>query len=523
MGLSQTIDRTRRAAVSGERIERSRSAVAYLPLAVISLAQAGLHLASLGQYGFFRDELYFMACTQHLAWGYVDHPPLSVTLLKLMTDWLGDALWAVRLIGVVAGFLSVWVAGAVAKEYGGKTWAQGIAGLAVAASPTVLVVTHLYSMNGIDVLLWSLGALFFAKLSKRSTPALWMALGVVLGLGLLNKLSVLWLLAGLAVAIVATDRRKELRTPWPWLGFVTALLIASPFVYWQIQNGFPTLEFARNANDTKLTPIAPWMFLAREAVVMNPLAVPLWTVGIVAGLREPKWRGTVLVFLTVMAVLLLNGRSRENYLTPAYVFAIAPGAVALEAWLRKRQTLSKVYTGLYVATMPVMAVLTLPLLPVETLAKVYALKPIQTPDTEKGGYSQIYGFADMFGWQAMAEATGEAWNRIPEVDRGRAVVIASNYGEAGAIQKYGAAELRGRVVGRHNNYWLWGTQGWDGQAAVLVGDFSPGLLNSFSEVTLATRLDSQFAVPEEAHAPVYVVRGLKGSVEDFWAKARVYR
>ncbi|MBX3112574.1 MAG: glycosyltransferase family 39 protein [Fimbriimonadaceae bacterium] len=523
MGLSQTIDRTRSAVVTGSRATVAKPAVAVLPLALASVAVAVLHIVCISQYGYFRDELYYLACAKHLAWGYVDHPPLCVGLLRLVTDFFGDSLVAVRSIGVVAGFLSVWVAGLVAREHGGKAWAQGMAGLAVAAAPTVLVVTHLYSMNGVDVLLWALTALVFAKLTKKPSPALWLLLGGLLGLGLLNKLSVLWLMAGLAVAVVATDRRKDLRSPWPWAALVTALLVASPFIIWQVQNGFPTLEFARNANDTKLTPIEPWMFLAREVFVFNPLAVPFWVVGAVVGLREPKWRGTTLVFLTVLAVLLLNGRSRENYLTPAYVFVLAPGVVAVERWLAKRPGLAKAYSGAYAATLPAMAVLTLPLLPVQKLAEVYALKPVATPASEKSGQSPIYGFADMFGWRNMARAVEATWGSLPEADRRRAVVIAANYGEAAAVQRFATGSVRDRVVGRHNNYWMWGTKDWDGQTAVVVGDMPPTLLAQFKSVALVGRLDERLAVTEEAHAPIYIVRGLKSSVPDFWAQARLFR
>lgn len=523
MGLSQTIDRTRHAVVSGVRATASAPAVAVAPLALASVAVALLHLVCINQYGYFRDELYYLSCAKHLAWGYVDHPPLCVALLKVVTDTFGDSLAAVRSIGVTAGFLSVWVAGLVVRELGGKAWAQGIAGLAIAAMPTVLVVTHLYSMNGVDVLLWSVAALVFAKINRKPSPALWVVLGVVLGLGLLNKLSILWLMAGLAVAVVATERRNELRTPWPWVAVVTSFLVASPFIYWQVQNGFPTLEFARNANDTKLTPILPWMFLAREVFVANPLAVPLWLVGIVVGLREPKWRATTLVFLTVMAILLLNGRSRENYLTPAYVFVIAPGAVALEGWFAKRKGLSKAYTGTYAATLPAMAALTLPLLPVNKLAEVYALKPVATPASEKSGTSPIYGFADMFGWRQMASAVDATWDSLPEAERQRAIVIAANYGEAGAVEHYSTGEAKGRVAGRHNNFWLWGTKDWDGRTAVVIGDLSADLLAQFESVELVGRLDERYAVAEEAKAPIYVVRRLRTSVQDFWSKARLYR
>ncbi len=522
MGLTQTLDRTRQAVATKARAVAAPK-VAVLPLALASVSQAVLHAVCISQYGFFRDELYYLACAQHLAWGYVDHPPLCVAILRVFTDWFGGALWAVRLPGLIAGFLAVWVAGLVAREFGGKAWAQGMVGLAVAAAPTVMVVTHLYSMNGVDVLLWCVAAWVFAKISQKSTPTLWIVLGVVLGIGMLNKLSVLWLMAGLVVAVLLTERRKDLATPWPWTTLVLSMLIASPFILWQVQNGYPTLEFARNANDTKLTAISPWMFLAREAIVTNPLAVPLWLAGIFVGLRNPKWRASALVFLTVMAILLLNGRSRENYLTPAYVFVLAPGAVALESWFQKRQKLAKAYAGVYALTLPVMAGLVLPLLPVDTLAKVYALKPVATPDSEKSGYSPIYGFADEFGWQSMASAADQAWAGIPEAERGRAVVLASNYGEAGAIEKFGSAEVRKRVVGRHNNYWLWGPKDWDGDSAVLVGDFGPDLLASFESVRLVQRLDDKYAVKEESDAPVYVVRGLKTSVDDFWRRARVFR
>lgn len=524
MASAPVLEKPRRASASpGRATVKSAAPVAWLPVLCVALGLVALHALAITRYGYFRDELYYIACARRFDWGFVDQPPLSVGLLKLVAEPLGYPLWLVRLPAILCGALASMVAAFTARELGGKAMAQTLAATLVAVTPTYLVVTHLYSMNSLDVLFWAVSAWVWVALGKDKRAALWLVLGAVVGLALLNKLSGLWLLAGLGVATLLTDRRKDLANAEPWVGIGLALAGLVPYVVWQTQNGWVTAEFLQNAMKLKLLPISGWMFLLRELAVMNPIAWPVWLTGLFVALSNPKWRGMALVWLTVLAILLINGRARENYLSPAYAFLFAPGAIQFEDWAGKASGWLKAYVGALVVSAAAIACIVTPLLPQEQAAAgiswLKSLSPTQVPSSEVGAKNNLEGLADMNGWPEMAREVERVWLSLPTEERRRAVVLCNNYGEASAIDLL-KKHPEMKVVGRHNNWWLWGPGEWDGSVAILVGEAPPSVRSSFRSVTPVKRLALEWAVPEEATAEVIVVRGLRVPVRTFWSSIK---
>ena len=242
-----------------------------------------------GAYGYFRDEFYYIACSDHLAFGYVDQPPLSILLLKASRILFGDSLTAIRLFPALAGALTVFVAGRIAKELGGGRFAQLFAGLCVLLAPLPLALGSYYSMNSWDLLVWTLAAWILVKWINTKDPKLWIWLGLVLGLGLQNKISVLWLGFGIALGLLATDNRRVLLMPGPWLGTGIASLIFLPHVLWQIVNGWPTLEFMSGAAG-KIMEVTFLRYLGSQIMEMNPVLFPVWFAGLVWYLFAEKGR-----------------------------------------------------------------------------------------------------------------------------------------------------------------------------------------------------------------------------------------
>jgi hypothetical protein len=476
------------------------------------VALAAFHVPAINRYGYFRDELYYLACAARLDWGYVDHPPLSVAVLRSVTDLFGDDLWAVRMGAVLSGAGTIVLAAMIARELGGGKRAQALAMLVVLAAPVFRVVGHLYSMNGPDTLIWSVAAWVVARASRVGwSPGLWLGLGAVIGVGLMNKLSVLWLAAGVLAAVLLTSWRRELRTAWPYVAVVVAVLIVSPWLWWQIVHGWPTLEFVRNANERKLAPIPPWQFVGTQLVVMNPVAAPLWLAGVVVAWR--RWRPLAIVFLVVVFILMANGRSRENYLAPAYAFVLAAGAVGAAEWWDRRPRIAAAYACALGISGALLAYLALPLAPIERLTALLGALPAP-PAAERGPKSPIQGFADMFGWSEMASRVSQAVDSLPPVDRGRAYVFGSNYGQASALWFFGVD----RVIGTHNAWWTWGPGRWDGSVLVGVGTLPDEAL--FDRLEVVDRLSHPLAAPEEATAPIWIARGLRVPVAEFWARTR---
>jgi len=250
-----------------------------------------LTLACVTRYGYFRDELYYLACARHLAWGYVDHPPFSIAVLALVRAILGESLLALRLVPTLCGVALVLMTARLARAMGAGRGGETLAAVCVLCTPTYLGTHHVYSMNAIDGVIWAVSALLFACILQASKtdapselasrlPRLWLALGVVLGLGLLNKASVLWLLGGAFVGLVLGPARRELRTRWPWIAVAIALVIALPHVLWQVSHGWPAREFARHATEDKMADVSIGGFFAGQALGMGPVVAGVSVVGL---------------------------------------------------------------------------------------------------------------------------------------------------------------------------------------------------------------------------------------------------
>ena len=238
-------------------------AVAWSLLLALAGVKLGLHALSSGLvgYGYSADELYFLDCANRLAWGYVDHPPFSIAVLWAARAALGDSLVVLRLVSASAGAIAAILTGLIAREMGGGRGAQALAALALVVSPVTLFTTGYYSMNAFDLALWTLASYLVVLLLNGTDERLWRLLGVVLGVGLLNKWSMLWFGIGLGVGVIATPQRRWLVTPWPWLCGLIASAIWVPNLLWQMQHDWPTLEFMRNGMADVMVAKSPLSFV----------------------------------------------------------------------------------------------------------------------------------------------------------------------------------------------------------------------------------------------------------------------
>ena len=495
-------------------------------LALLALLFLTLELVVIQQYGWFRDEFYYVVCADHPAAGYVDHPPLSIWILAAWKGLFGESLVAIRLLPALVGGACVFWAGEFAHALGGDRWAQRLAALAMITAPVYLAIHHVYAMNSFDILLWLLAMrLVWAALER---PGRWPLVGLVLGLGLLNKLSVLWLGAGLVVGLAVSPRRRVLLTPGPWLAAAVALALAAPFVLWQVQHDWPTVEFIRNATGDKMKAV-PWhAFVREQVIIMNPAATPLWMLGLAWAFAS--WNGRramplAVAFLVVAAILLAGGRSRGNYMVPAYPPMLAAGAVALAHVLRGRGRLLRAapFAVLALGALPWLP-FALPILPVERyLAYARALGQAPSTDERKEVGPLPQHYADMHGWHELTDLVARAWQTLTPEERSRAAIFGQNYGEAGAVTVLGRRRGLPRAISGHNNFWWWGLpQGADGSVVVIIGGDAPDHLESFTDVAAVDSLHAPYAMPYERGLTVYVARGLRRPLAEAWAGSRHY-
>ncbi len=259
-----------------------------MPLFALAVVKLALHLVFQGRYGYFIDELYYYACADHVSWGYVDHPPFSMALLAVNRALFGTSLMALHWLPALLGAVTVFLTGLLTRELGGGKFAQIIAALCVIINPLYLFMHNYYSMNSYDIFFWALSFYLLIRLIKTQKPTLWLMLGLVLGLGLLNKIDVLWLGTGIFAGLIFTPERRWLKTPWPYVAAAIAALLFLPHVLWQIHYGWPTLEFIHNATAYKYAGITRGAFLFALCVEMHPLALPVW----LTGLGSLLWGGT---------------------------------------------------------------------------------------------------------------------------------------------------------------------------------------------------------------------------------------
>jgi hypothetical protein len=479
-----------------------------------------------GAYGFFRDEFYYIACSDHLALGYVDHPPLSIYALKISRIFFGDSLVAIRLFPALTGALTVLVTGMIVKELGGGRFAQLFAALCVLLAPLHLALGSYYSMNSWDLLVWSLAAWILVMWINKRDPKLWLWLGIVLGLGLQNKISVLWLGFGIAVGLLLTENRRTLLTPGPWLAAGIASVIFLPHIIWQVLNGWPTLEFMSGAAG-KMTEVTLLRYLGSQVMEMNPLLFPVWITGLVWYLLAEKgkpYRMLGIIYIVVFALLVISGNVRTYYLAPAYPMLFASGALLLEKvsstgllrWARAAFVVLVLQVGIVAAPMAV------PILPVGKLisySEALGMKP-KTEETHQTDQLPQF-FADMHGWDEIVATVAGVYEGVKSDDQGRWAVLTGNYGVAGAIDLLGREYDLPPAISGHNNYWLWGPGDPPPENLIVLG----GNMEDYGfcgEIWQADTTDCTYCMPYENNNPVFVCRDLQIDPDIMWPEVKYF-
>lgn len=482
-----------------------------------------------GGYGIFRDEFYYIACSKRLAAGYVDQPPLAMFLLAASRALFGVSQAGIRVLPALSHALTIVLGGLIARRLGGRRTAVVLTCIAVTLTPIIIGHTHIFQMNSFAHLFWALAAYLLVLIADNSRPYLWILLGIVLGLGLLNKIDFLWFGVGLAAALLLTGLRKHLATPWPYAAAGVALLIFSPFVIWNITHDFAHLEFIRNASGGKYAGLSRLDFVAGQALLLNPVNMLIWVPGLFYLLfnREGKrYRVLGMIYAVAFVILVANPHSKAEYLGPAYLMLFAAGGVAVERWASKGKGRDKAVVSL--ATLSILGSLLMlpfavPVLPVETFIKYQAalgMKPASAEDMELSELPQFY--ADMFGWEGLARDVSDVYRSLPESERASAVVLTRNYGEAGALEYYAPKYPLPRVISTHNNYWIWGyPEEGVGLIIVLRGDEGDHK-ESCDEVRLAAVHTCRYCMPYENNMPIHICRGLRVPLAGIWEAEKAF-
>lgn len=489
---------------------------------VLALAAftAAVHLAFSGRYGFFRDELYYAACGEHLAWGYVDHAPLVAFIARASRLLPGDSLLALRFLPALAHAALVLLTAWLAREMGGGRFAQFLAALSAVIAPIYLAFGSFLSMNAFEPLIWMACAALFLRIRNGGSPRLWILFGLIAGIGILNKHSMLQFGSGIALGLLLTSARREFAKPWIWLGGALAFVLFLPNLLWEVRHGLPTITLLRSVIGTKYVVTPAWEFMAQQALLTHPLAVPIWLAGLWFLFRGNAGRYAALgwAYLIVLAeVILLHGKI--YYQAPAYPMLFAAGAVFFEslsvfqkrAWPKLAVVAPLAIGGLIAAP------LAMPLLPVEKAAaycRFWKVQSIHVENVPQGDLPQLFG--DMFGWPEQVAAVSRVYQALPRRERARTAILAYNYGEAGAIDYLGPRYGLPKALSGHNQYALWGPRDYTGEIVIAVGFTEEKLRRYFGEVTPAAQVSPLHAIPEERGVTIFVCRKPRMSLRAMW-------
>ena len=499
------------------------------PVVLLVCAKLALHLTTnaLGGYGYFRDELYYIACSEHPAFGYVDHPPFSIFLLIISRNIFGDSLFGLRLLPALAGGATVLLAALTAKEMGGGVFARSVAALSALISPVFLGMQTFYSMNAFDLLFWAAAGYVMTRMINEESRTLWIVLGVVLGFGLLNKVGVLFLGFGIAAGLLLTPRRSALRTAGPWVCALISIPLFLPYILWNTANDYAHLEFIRNASSGKYSGLTPLRFLTDQFLINNPLTIPVWCGGLLFYFRTEKgkkYRWLGYAFAGAAIVLLLNQTSKAEYLAAGYTMLFAGGGVFWEDLLSEgRRPRVRWILAALLSSGLLLAPFGLPILPVEayrSYASTLGISPSTSENRELAGLPQFY--ADMFGWEEQVDALATVYHSLPPEEQKRCVIYCDNYGRAGAVDFFGRKQGLPNAVSGHNTYWLWGTRGKE-IATVIMFDNEMGEKEKiFDSVTVAGTYRTPYALPSENNLTIYVCRKPLVPFDSLWKMVRSY-
>ncbi|MFD8492959.1 glycosyltransferase family 39 protein [Amycolatopsis sp. NPDC059657] len=392
-----------------------------------------------GGYGFHRDELYFVAAGDRLAWGYVDQPPLTPWLARIATDVFGSDPAGLRVIATLAGAMTVVLAAFIARELGGGRGPQLLAAATTALSAFVLLMSHMVSTNTVDMVIWLLIGLLAIRLLRTGDGRWWLPLGLASGIGLTNKWLVLLLLFALGIAVLAVGPRSVFRSAWLAAGMGIAVVIAAPSFIWQAVHGFPLLTVAEgisrdDGTENRLT------FVPLQLVYLSPMLVPVWLSGLVRLWRTPKLRAVALSYPVLCVVLLLIG-GKPYYSVPLLILLTAAGAEPILGWIDRRSRVI-IAAVLAVAALPGSLLIGLPIVPASSLAG-----PIMALNKEQG---------EQVGWPGFTATVAHAWEQIPPGQRSGAVIFTSNYGQAAAVERYGGNFGLPQPYSGHMSYYDWG-------------------------------------------------------------------
>ena len=491
-------------------------------VALIVAARLLLHLLTANRYGIFRDELYYIACSRHLDWGYVDMPPFIPAVTWLFTTLFGPSLFVIRLIPAIAGCGAIALTGYQAYQFGGRRFAMALSALAMAVSAVFVINGHLLGTNDFEALFWMGCASVVIRIIQTGNQKLWLWFGVLAGIGLLNKYSMAVFGLGIVVGLLFTPERKAFAHKWIWIAGALAFLIFLPNLLWNVHRDWPFVQLMHNirasGRDVALNPV---QFILQQILMVNPFALPLWLAGLgwlFFGREGRRYRALGWAYVVTFAVfMILHGK--DYYVAPAYPMLLAAGGVVCEAWIERtrRAWLKPVFVLVLVRSRAGVHAADCAGHQPGSICRfhraIHFTPPVSEHSHARSPLPQYY--SDELGWEAMVAEVARVYHSLPPDVQAKTAIKTRNYGEAGAIDYFGPKYGLPPAICFHQNYWYWGTHGYTGESIIVVNEGRNG--EHLKQISEHAEKVGHFEYPYALeNFDIWYAQGLKVNLHDIW-------
>ena len=481
----------------------------------------GSHLG----YGFFRDELYFLVCGRHLAWGYVDQPPLVALQARLAEMLFGLSPTGIRIFSFLAGGVTVGLTGLITRQLGGRRAAQVLAMTAVLAAPVFLGTANYLSMNSFEPALWMGSLLALLRIAEgSSSPRAWLLFGLLSGLGIENKHSTAFFLVALLIGLILSPQRRILWSRYCATGVAVLILIALPNFVWQWVHHFPTYELLSNvAHSDKNVKLSPPAFLLEQLNMLLFISAPLWIGGLVwlgFSRNSRAWRFVPITYILFLAAMMAM-HAKDYYVAPIYPVLFAAGAAAL-AQLTHRNWRFTLYTAIFACLLAFASgPIILTVLPPERYMAYAGPLGANRVKSEKFTSPLPQYLSDRFGWPQMVQGFAARYNALSPEERAHTGIFCGNYGEASAVNILGPAYGLPTAISGHQNYFYWGWNGYTGESMLTLGNDPADYKDFYDEVVDLGPFDAPWIMDHEHHH-YFWLRHRKHTYAQDWASLKIW-
>ena len=494
-------------------------------LLYLSLFKLALLLIFAGNYGLFRDEYYYIETSKHLAWGFVDLQPLSAVLLAISRTLFGDSIFGIRIFSYLAGSAIVFVSGLIAREMRGSKFAQIFTAFIVIFSGVILGTSSYFSMNSFDILFSALMFYYLIRFVNTGNPKIWLVIGLLFGIGLQNKLTFLFLGFGLAVGLILTKYRNQIKSKELWIGAAIAFVIFLPNIIWQISNNNPTLEFMRNATEFKNKSLGLIDFTLGSIRELNP-GYTLFILTAIYFLFFNKlgkaYNLIGWIFISVFLVFVFNN-GKPYYMGVLFPVMLAAGVIGADLLIEKYlwNFVRYILAALVIPFVIIVTPFAIPVLNVNAFinfSETLGIKPESGERSKLGLLPQFY--ADRFGWEDMVKQVAAVYNKLSPEEKKEALIFGQNYGEAGAVDFYREKYNLPPAISSHNNYWIWGyPKDYTGKILIVIGSNYKDNSEFFNDVELAATHYNKYGMSYE-NVDIFICRNPKMPIGEIWGKIK---